>query len=148
MQRRNLAPSDRADRHLAQCRQNVAVEVAAVDGGRARLAVHLHVQAHEALGEVGHGQLRLGRRRYRVLTALYAVDDDGYLLPPLFGEDVAVATEGHSPEPHRASGLHHVDFAPGGVHPNPEAGQVPVPEQRVLGADGEGIDGALGKSQL
>ena len=41
MQRRNLASSDRADRYPAQCRQNVAVEVASVRGRRARLAVHV-----------------------------------------------------------------------------------------------------------
>ena len=37
----------------------------------------LDVHAHEALGEVGDGQLRRGRRGHRVLAALDAVDDDG-----------------------------------------------------------------------
>jgi len=111
------------------------------------LGLRLHMNAQEALGQRSHGQRRHRRRGRRVFAPLEAVDDDGPLLPRLFGRQDPVVPQSDSLQSHRTSRLHHVEFAPGRMHPHPEASEVPVPEQGILRGDGERIDGALGESQ-
>ena len=51
---------NRADGHGTQGGKDVFVEGEAVEPGSGRLAVDLHVGAHESLGEVGHGGVGSG----------------------------------------------------------------------------------------
>ncbi len=148
MQRRNLSSSDLADRHPAQDGKNVLVEHAPVRCNGARLAMHLDMDAHEPFGQFGHGELRVGRHRHGNLAPLDAVDDHGRPLPRLIGRQVPMTPEGHTLRPGRPPGLNHVDLAAGGMDPHPEARQVPIPEDGILGIDGECIDGELGDPEL
>ena len=102
---------------------------------RARLAVLLHVHAHEPLGEHRYRELGLGRCGLGLLAPLDAVNDYGRLLSGLVGREVAVQSKRDSLRSGEASRLHHVDLAPGGVDAHPEPWEVTVPEQGILIGD-------------
>ena len=72
MQRGYLPAPDRTERHPTERRHDVQFEHAAIRGDGARLAVHLHVHAHEAFGKSRHGQLRLRFHGHGVLATLDA----------------------------------------------------------------------------
>ena len=114
MQRSDVAPLDRAHCLRAERWEDVAIENTSVRRHRARLAVHLHVHAHEPLGETRHGELGLGRCGRRLLAPLDAVDDHGRLLSGLVGGDLAVKAKRDPLRSAGASRLHHVDLAASG----------------------------------
>ena len=90
----------------------------------------------------GHGEFRRGDR----LQALFdAVDDHHRLLSGLLGGNLAVPAEAHPLGPSRPAGLHGVNLPPRGVDPHPEAGEIAVPEDRVLVHDCECVDDVFGK---
>ena len=62
MQGHDVASCDLAEHHLSQRRQAVFLERVPIAHGGARFAVLQHVDAHEALRQSGHRELRRGRR--------------------------------------------------------------------------------------
>ena len=148
VQCRYLGCSDLAYRHRAQSPQDVVIQYGVILRDRDRLAVRPGINAHETLGQSGHGELRHGRSWLRLLAALDAVDDGGRLLPRLIGRDIPVPAERHAFGTSGPPGLHYVDLLARGVDPHPEAGQVPVPEDRILPFDFECVDGSLEELEL
>ena len=103
---------------------------------------------HVTLGERGHGEFRRRQRGDWRFTALDAVDDDGGTFPRFVRGHVAVVPEGHSLQSARTPGLDHAGLSASGVDAHTEPREVPVPEDGILGLNGERIDGALGESEF
>ena len=90
-----------------------------------------------------------GRRRWRlgVLAPLDAVDDGGRLAPALLDRRVGNPPQGHPLRAGRPPGLNDIEFAPGGVDPYAEAGQVVVPEDRIPVVGLQPLRNPLGQSK-
>ena len=89
--------------------------------------------------EVGDGGAGLGRRCGGLLAPLDAVDGLGCAEPGLRRRKLAVGAERDAPGPALGPALDDVDLAPRGVDPDPEAGQLPVPEDPVPARDRETV---------
>ena len=135
---------NRKGRNGTQGGKDVLVEGEAVESGSGRLAVDLHVGAHESLGEVGHGGFGLGRRGHRVLAALDAIDNGGGLLSGLIGRYRSVLPNGDALRPIGPPALDDTGLPSGGVDSDTEAGKVAVPVESIVAVGGKGVDGALG----
>ena len=97
--------------------------------------------------DVRHGHRRSGFPLW-VLAALDAGDGLGRLAPRLVGGDHPMAPERDPLRLALRPGLNHVHLRPGGIHPDPEAGQLPIPEHGVLLVNGEPVDGAFGNGSI
>ena len=95
--------------------------------------------AEVAGGEVGHGGAGLGRGRDGLVAALDAVDDLGGAEPGLGRGELAVGAQGDPPGPAAGPALDDVDLAARGVDPDPEAGELAVPEDPVPALDREAV---------
>ena len=111
---------------------------------RPRLAADRDVLLEIARGELRHRDPGSGGGR-GIVPGLDAGNDAGRLLPRLAGRDRPVAPDGDTPGPSLSPALHHEGLGAGGVDPHPEAGEVPVPEDRVPLRDGESPDGPRGE---
>ena len=115
--------------------------------GRARLAARLDVVLEHEFGEIGDGGRGRRLRRLRVLAPLDAIDDHGGLAPAVLDGIGADPPERHPLQAGRPPGLDDVELAPRRMHPHPEAGQVAVPEDRVLAAGLEPVHNPLGQPE-
>ena len=146
VERRHLLAGDRRHQGLAERGHEVPVDGGPVEHFGPRLAAH-----RDVLLEVPRGKLRhrdLGghrRRRRRLLPRLDAGDDRGRPATRLSGRDRPVAPDRDPPGPPLPPALDHVDLGARGVDPHPEAGEVPIPEDRVPSLDAEPVDGPLGE---
>ena len=141
---RDLLAADGRDRGVAEGGHEVAADGGPVERPGPRLAEHRDVLLKVPLGELRH---RDGHRRgcRRLLPCLDPGDDPGRPPPRLPGRDCPVPPERDPPGPPLAPALDDVDLGARRIHPNPEAGEVPVPEDRVPALDGEAVDDPLGE---
>ena len=139
---------DHGEGHHAERGQDVVLERASVDAGGMGVAVLRDVSAQVTGGEVSAGGAGLGRGRYRLPAALDAVDDLGCAEPGLRGGELAVGTEGDALRPAPAPALHDIDLPPRGVDPDPEARELPVPEDLVLPLHREAVHPPPAQRQL
>ena len=133
MQGLDVGALDHAERHHAECREDVVLQRAPVDAGGVGVAVLGDVGGHVALREVGDGHgAGLGRGHGGVLAPLDAVDDLGGAEPAgLRCGDLAVGAEGDAAWAAAGAALHDVDLAAGGIDADAEAGEVPVPDDDI-----------------
>ena len=139
MQVRHMRTLHGGELKAAELGHDVAFHHAPERRDRVRPAVHLDMRRHAARRQVGHGGLRRRRRRERLLAALDAVDDGRRILACFVGRDIAVDAEGGALHAGRPAHLDHVGLAASAVHPDPEAGQVAVPEDRIATLRGERV---------
>ena len=100
-----------------------------------------------ACGQVGDGGLGRRFRGLRILAPLDAVDDNSRLAPALVDRLGADRPQGHPLQAGRPPGLDDVELAPGGVDPHAEAGEVAVPEDRILVVGLQPFHDPLGQSE-
>ena len=129
----DLRTAEGGDREGAEGRHDVALDGEPVLGCCRRLAAHRHVLAQVALGEGRDGNgLGLLCLWDGLITRADAGDDEGRAPAGFLGTDHPVAAHGDALRALGASGLHHVDLGAGGVDPDAEAGERPIPDHRVL----------------
>ena len=145
VQRRHVLRSDILQGLLAERGEDLKLDGQSVVLGRPRLAPHRHEFLEEAVGKVGDGGLRRRLRRDRVLAPLDPVDDNSRRAPMLVDRLVADPSQGDPLQAGRSAGLDDVELAPGGVDPHAEAGQVAVPEDRVLALGLQPLHNPLGQ---
>ena len=137
MQRRHLRRVEGRRGHPAKPRQQVPLHDQRVLLRRPRFAAHRDIPVEPLPRQLAHrGAGREGtprRRRQRLLARLDAGDDERRPAARLLRRDDAVASYRHPLCGLAArAGLHHVDLAPRGIHPDPEARQLRIPEHRIL----------------
>ena len=144
----DLLAADGGDRGTAEGGHDVLSDGGPVEDLRPRLAADRDVLLEVARGELRHRDRSAGGGGGRgIVPGLDAGDDAGRLLPRLAGRDRPVAPDGEAPGAALSPALYHEGLGARGVDPHPEAGEVPVPEDRVPLRDGEPPDGPSGEPE-
>ena len=107
----------------------------------------VHIQ--EGYAELAFGALRVERKLSDSTLGEKAkkLSSSRRLPARLVRGDIAMLSDGDAFRlARRPPHLDRVDLASGRIHPYAEAGQVPVPEQRVAALDGQGLHRPLGNS--
>ena len=147
VQRRHVLGSDILQGLLSQGGKDVVLDGQPVVLGGPALAPHRDMVLETEFREVGDGGLGRRFRRDRILAPLDPVDNDGGLAPAHVDRLGADPPQRHPLEAGWTPGLYDVELAPGGVDPYAEAGQIPVPEDRVLAVGLEPLHNPLGQSE-
>ena len=132
----DLFAADGRDRGLPESGHDVLPDRSPVQHLGPRLAADRDVLLEIALGELRHRDPgAVGGRG--IVPSLDAGDDAGGPLPRLVGRDRPVPPDGEAPGAALPPALHHEGLGARGIDPHPEAGEVPVPEDRLPILDGE-----------
>ena len=125
----------RGQRQPAERRHDMAIDDAAGGPRGLRLAADRDMLFEIAPCQVGHrraaGEPRRERQGNRVLPGLEPRDDGRRPLARLLGPEHRVAPDRHPLRSVRPPRLGDVDLAAGRIDPDPEAGQLAVPEHHV-----------------
>ena len=132
---------------VAERRNDVPVDGGPIEIDGFRLAMDVHVGAHAARREIGHGGFRLGLGRDRIEAALDAVDDGCRFAAPHVDRLPGAGPEGQPAEAGGSPGLDDVDLAAVALDADAEAGEVAVPINGVLAGDRKGRDAAGGEAE-
>ena len=137
----------RGQRDLAHGRDDVVGDHRAADRQRPGLALHGRVLAKVAFGDFGHRGPRAGFRRRALRHGVFSGHDprdrERRATPGPIGVHDPVAPERDPPGAARPPRLRDIDPGPGGIRPDPEPGQAPVPEHGV-GLHRQGVHRAVG----
>ncbi len=144
---RRVFRRDVLQRLAPQRRQDVALDGHAVVLRRPRLAARGDMVLQAECRQVGDGGLGRRFRLLRVLAPLDAVDGRRRLAAALLHSLLTGRPERRPLQACRSPRLDDVELAPGGVDPDPKAGEVAVPEDGVLAAGLEPVHNPLGQPE-
>ena len=147
MERDDILRGNVLHRHGSERRNDVPVDGGPIEIDGFRLAMDVHVGAHAARREIGHGGCRLGLGRDRIEAALDAVDDGCRFAAPHVDRHPGEGAERHPFEPRGSAGLDDVDLAAVALDADAEAGEVAVPVKDILAGDRQGGDAAGGEAE-